>query len=330
MDRHTAFLAGAVSACAILMGAAPSAHAQTNFNNCAASPQNTSDPCSAEYSAGGGGIGNGMSQALWVYCSGGPPGGCSNGGDFTDWTAQIYPTVVRVYNGTLIPGLPTQISNGDVGWCYAYADDGNGGTDSDFSLYPNGCNVSLGQIADTTISVGVGASPSVPVGSPQQIGRLQNASMVNGTFYIGIPGGPNNGSVADNSNLIVWTKSQFDQLWVIPTTGGGAIYDVYKDAGTTTLSPRRVCLHAATNQKGAAITDTPCETNPQLTDQLSVWQMINSDHIQGNPHPGCYILYSPYTGYAIGVAGGDSKVKNGASVIQWAYDGTANQFWCPR
>ena len=129
--------------------------------------------------------------------------------------------------------------------------------------------------------------------------------------------------MSDNSNLIVWTKSQFDQLWLVPTGGLGAIYDVYKDPNRS-----HVCLHAASYQEGAHITDAPCNSDPQSTDALSVWEMIGSNKISGDPHPGCFILYSPYTGYAIGVAGGNSKVTNGAALIQWAYDGTANQFWC--
>ncbi len=311
MTRQTQFLASAVSAWSILMAAAPLAHAQTT--TC------TSDPCGAKYSN----IPvNGMSPDIDVFCSS-APGTCSNSGDFTDWRAQIYPNVVRLLNQAQV-GLPAQISSGDVGWCYAYADDDmNGGYYSDFSFFPGTCNVTVGHVADTQIYLGVGETPSLPQGSPEQLGRLQNAYTGNGNYYIGIPGGPNNGTVSDNSNLIVWTKSQFDQLWVVPTDGGGAIYDVYKDSNRS-----HVCLHAASYQEGAHITDAPCNSNPQSTDPLSVWQMIGSNKISGDPHPGCFILYSPYTAYAIGVTGGNSKVTNGAAVIQWAYDGSANQFWC--
>ena len=320
MNRQTTFLAGAVSACSISMAAAPPAHANAENNACLLSPHNTADPCRSEYWN----ITSQESPDLYVYCSS-APSTCSNATDFTQWRAQVFSTGVRLLNNTQVPGLPVQISSGDVGWCYAYAYDNAGGVNSDVTLYPGSCNVVIGQVVDEQVYIGVGKTPSLPQGAPQQLGRLQNAYTPNGTsYFIGIPNGPQGTTVPDNLNLVVWQKSQFDQLWVVPSTaGGGAIYDLYKDSNRS-----HVCLHAASYSQGAAITDAPCDTNPQSTDPLSVWQMIGSNKISGDPHPGCFILYSPYTGYAIGVAGGNGNVKNGGALVQWAYDGSANQFWC--
>lgn len=314
MTRHTAFLVNAVSACSILMAAAPLAHAQSSTNNCLQTPQNTSDPCGAKY------VPAGTSDDLWVYCSS-ASGTCANSADYVAWRAQLYPAAIRVFSQQV--NLPFQISSGDVGWCYVYAAATNGGGNvSDFAFYPGSCNASGLSVASTQIYVGVGKTPSLPPGSPEQLGRLQNAYTGNGNYFIGIPNGPHNGIVSDNSQLIVWTSGQFDQLWVIPG-GQGAIYDVYKDSNSS-----HVCLTAASYQEGAAIIDAPCDPNPNSTNPLSYWQLIGSNKISGNPHPNCSILLNPYTGYAIGVQGGNGHVTNSGALVQWAYDGTANQFWC--
>ena len=226
------------------------------------------------------------------------------------------------------PGYPaTRISSGDVEWCtiviqchtgggqiQLLSDSEQGGTPCQVNGYASGCD-----LADyIQVDVGVSRYPGL---------RLQNAYTGNGgPFYLGIYGGPQNNRVPDNSNLVVWQSGHSDQFWLFPPQGGdGAIWDVNIDP-----SGRNVCL--AVNGgvgagDGANIIDQSCDpTNPTEAQQ---WQWIPSDQVgYGSQYPGCYVLWNGYTSKAIGVLGGNGNVLNGGSVVQWDFDGTANQFWC--
>jgi hypothetical protein len=178
-------------------------------------------------------------------------------------------------------------------------------------------------IVSTIIAAGLA------VGTPAQAQnvveqRLQNAYTHNGTFYIGIPGGPNGqGFVTANANLVVWQSSQKDQDWFLPTSNQGGIADYYADT-----AGQQVCLTATSFAEGAAIQDQECNNNDPT--ELQFWEMLPSSEVGlGSTYPNCVILWNPYSSQAIGVSGGNNSVKNGGSVIQWNYDGTANQFWCP-
>ena len=151
--------------------------------------------------------------------------------------------------------------------------------------------------------------------------RLQNAYTGNGTFYLGIPGGPQNGHVPDDQALVVWQFGQEDQDWWSPD-GQGAFWDFYTDS-----FGQSVCIAATGVGNGNVIIDQPCDGNNPTENEF--WQLIPSYEVGlGSQYPGCNIILNPYSGKVIGVSGGNANVSNGGAVVQWDYDGTANQFWC--
>lgn len=235
------------------------------------------------------------------------------------------PTVTVTPTSTPPGYPPTAISSGDVEWCTIVMqchtgggltqllyDSEQGGTACQVDGYASGCD-----LADyIQVDVGVSRHPGL---------RVQNAYTGNGTFYLGIPGGPQNNRVADNLDLVVWQSSQSDQLWFLPQSHDGPIWDANID-----LNGSNVCVAVSGGVgagNGAPMIDQPCD--PSNPSEAQMWEWIPSDQVgQGSQYPGCYILFNAYTSKAIGVSGGNGNVKNGGSVIQWDYDGTANQFWC--
>ncbi len=224
------------------------------------------------------------------------------------------------------PGYPaTKISAGDVEWCTIVMqchtgggltkvlyDSQQGGTACQVNGYANGCD-----LADyIQVDVGVTRYPGL---------RLQNAYTGNGKFYLGISGGLQNNRVPDNVNLIVYQSSQSDQLWFAPQSGDGPIDDVNLDPNGSHVC---VAINGGIGAgDGAKIIDQACDPNNPTEAQM--WEWIPSDQVgRGSQYPGCYVLWNAYTSKAMGVAGGNGNVKNGGSVIQWDFDGTANQFWC--
>lgn len=152
--------------------------------------------------------------------------------------------------------------------------------------------------------------------------RLRNADTTHGQFFLGIPGGVQNGHVGNNLNLVVWQASQNDQFWWVPLDNGyGQFSDFY-----TNVFGQAVCLTVNGSGNGAPIADQACDPSANNTNQL--FQLIGSNKVGKDAlYPGCYILWNPTTSKAIGVA--NKNVTNGGAVVQWDYDGTANQFWCP-
>jgi len=167
--------------------------------------------------------------------------------------------------------------------------------------------------------VAVGMAMAGTANASPTLRRLRNADTTHGAFYLGIPGGPHSGHVYDNLNLIVWQFSQNDQLWWVPDDNGfGQFSNFYTDP-----SGLNVCLGVNGSGNGATIIDQPCDAN----NPVQVWQLIGSNKVgKGTQYPGCFILWNTNNGKAIGVANGN--VQNGGAVVQWDYDGTANQFWC--
>lgn len=163
--------------------------------------------------------------------------------------------------------------------------------------------------------------------SAVQLHRLQNAYTGNGIFYLGILGGPTNGHVHDNTGLTVWQSSQADQDWWVPIeNGGGAFWDFYTDPNGASLCIATPALTPPGT--GAPIFATPCDGNNPT--QQEYWELISSASVNlGAQYPGCYIMWNPYFGQAIGVLFGDGSVSDGGEVVAWNYDGSANQFWCP-
>ncbi len=153
--------------------------------------------------------------------------------------------------------------------------------------------------------------------------RLKNRDFTNGTFYLGIPPGPQNGHVPANVGLIVWQYGQDDQIWNVPA-GGGLFSDLYTDPYSNS-----VCIGVEGGLgagNGARIIDQPCDWS-QTVHPEQYWQMIPSSSVGlGSQYPNCFIMWNVYNSKAMGVTNGD--VQNGGTVIQWDYDGSANQFWC--
>lgn len=167
--------------------------------------------------------------------------------------------------------------------------------------------------------VAIGVALAAPAGAASTLRRLKNADTTYGYYYLGIPPGPQNGFVTEDANLVVWQFSQEDQLWYVPQDDGfGQFQNYYNSAN----SP--VCLSVTGTGNGYPVIDQACnEENPN-----QYWQLISSSKVgKDSEYPGCYVLWNITTGKAIGVTNG--YVANGGTVVQWDYDGTANQFWCP-
>ncbi len=173
------------------------------------------------------------------------------------------------------------------------------------------------------IGVALGLSviaSSLAVATPASAqSRLRNAYTANGTFYLGVSGG----YMHVGTQLIVWQKAGDDQLWYLPP-GQGSIQDYLTDNNGFT-----VCVDAQGDPNGGLGANLIIQLcNPGYTEEF--WQMFSAEKLGfGANYPGCYMFYNVAKGLAIGVAGGNTSVKNGTHVIQWTYDTSANQFWCP-
>jgi len=173
----------------------------------------------------------------------------------------------------------------------------------------------LGFVTRTALGlsiIAVGLAVAAPASANQH--RLLNADKSNGYFYLGIPPGPQNGHVLDDQTLVIWNYSQNDQIWNVPEADGyGQFSDYYTDPNGSS-----VCITVSSD--GLRLIDHTC-------DGTQLWQIFPSYKVGlENTYPNCYIVWNINTGKAMGVK--NRLMQNGTQVVQWDYDGSANQFWC--
>jgi hypothetical protein len=175
----------------------------------------------------------------------------------------------------------------------------------------------------------------------------KNANTTNGTFYMGVSGGPKcNASrqcwVNPGTQIITWTQSQGDQYMgaIENFPPGTTIQDFYKDS-----SGNPMCLQVAGNSQStnANIVVSECQNRTQSPSQF--WQAASAEDL-GAPFPGCFMFFnmnSPgVTLMVLSVFQG--SVKDGSRVIQFpiceptsggntcGFPPNAwhpDQFWCP-
>jgi hypothetical protein len=181
----------------------------------------------------------------------------------------------------------------------------------------------------------------------------KNANTTNGTFYMGVSGGPKcNASrqcwVVSGTQIITWVASQGDQYmgatvpvpsdpYVVEST---TIQDFYKDSTGNSM-----CLAVAGNSQNqnASIVVTACSN----ASPSQYWAAYRAEYL-GAPYPGCFLFVNENnsSGGANVLSVSQGSVKNGSHVIQFAEcapmptGNTAScgfapnawhpdQFWCP-
>jgi len=148
--------------------------------------------------------------------------------------------------------------------------------------------------------------------------RLRNAYTSQGTFYLGVSGG----NMSVGTPLIVWQAAGSDQYWNLPDNSG-YVWDNVTSNGT-------FCIDVQGDPNGglgAGLIIQRCNSTSYVEE---TWQLIPAAKVGfGANYPGCYLFWNVNKGMAMGVAGGNTSLRNGTRVILWTWDTSANQFWCP-
>jgi hypothetical protein len=179
--------------------------------------------------------------------------------------------------------------------------------------------------------IAIGCVALTAPASAQSLVRYRNADKSNGTFFLGVSGGPSCSPVdcglKNGQSIITYQLGESDQQWW--STTNGPLYNLNDNVTIDAL----MCLGVAGGRLDEGIPLVIWQCNG--ADDQS-WKVVSASTLNA-PFPNCFAFFNNKSGMVAGVSGG--KVQNGTKVIQWPFFyGTPgniagwhpDQFWCPQ